>query len=207
MAWEPKRSTDHAQRGPARFLEQFQGKRNLLAMGQSYFRQIQDLEDAAWECILNRNLLDGRGVILEALGAIVGRDRQGLDDVDYTRAIRTQIRINRSQGKAADVIAVAELSFPDGTPFRYGEEYPATIVVEILTGPVEWPFQVSFRDLKKTKAGGVRLFLLVPLDPVDECFTLAEWSSAPATVYDTALGLGYSADPDMGGHLIFALAT
>ena len=204
--YKPTQSTDHAPRAATRFLEQFRNKRNLQALLKSYTDQIQALENATWEILENSNLREGRGVILNAIGRVVGRPRAGLADSDYLRAIRTQIRINRSSGRAKDVIQVAQLSFPDGLAFTYSEGYPAGIVIAILE-LVDFAIQVSFRDLIRTKAGGVRLFLLAPLYPPEECFTLADWASVPTDVYDTALGLGYSADPDMGGHFILALGS
>jgi hypothetical protein len=205
--YKPTQSTDHAPRAATRFLEQFQGKRNLQALLKSYMDQIQALENATWEVLENANLREGRGVILNAIGRVVGRPRAGLADSDYLRAIRTQIRINRSSGRARDVIQVARLSFPDDLDFTYSEDYPAGIQIEIQ-GLVDFAIQVSFRDLVRTKAGGVRLFLLAPMDPPDTIFTLADWSdSGSVPTYDTDRGMGWDADPTMGGHLLLALGS
>lgn len=206
--YKPVRSTNHALRAPSRFIEQFKKKPVMTAMLVAFMNQVQDLENALWEIILLRNIVDGEGVILDMIGRIVGRKREGLIDTDYRIALRAQIRINRSVGKAVDVINVAILSLPDGVTFSYSEAYPAGIVVEV-DPLVDFNVSVLWRNLKATKAGGVRLFLILTyVDPAN-AFTLRDYSSGgyAGRVYDNAQGLGYHADPTLGGGLTTVMGS
>lgn len=190
-------------RGPPRLLEQFKNKAVLTALLNSYLARVQELEDATWEVIFARNLKDGQGVVLDWIGTIVGRDRQGLGDDDYRIALRAQIRINRTQGKPEDVIDVASLSLPDQTNFTYTEQYPCGIYLEVLD-QVVFSVSVLFRLLVKAKAGGVRLFLIYSIDPPATVFQFADHDPLGyvTPVYDLAHGCGWENDPTMGGTLV-----
>jgi hypothetical protein len=210
MAYEPKQATDHETRGVQRLLSQFRNKYVFSAVLSSYLRRVQELENACWEVILTRNIRDGSGVILDSLGRIVGRQREGLEDDDYKIALRAQIRINRTQGKPEDVIDVARLSLPDGVKFVYTEHDVASIFVEVLD-QVVLKVSVLFRNLRATKAGGVRLFLIYSVDPPGEAFMMADYNPADPQYlipfYDLAHGLGWESDPTMGGKLVAVQGT
>jgi len=111
---------------------------------------IQALEAVAWDVINLRILDNASGDGLDQLGAIVGESRDARSDTDYRAAIRIRIRVNRSQGKAEDVIAVATLAAVNSTP-AYTESYPAgwEVVINNLPGGL----QIA-RLLGLTKAAG-----------------------------------------------------
>lgn len=189
------RSTDHSDRGVARFVEQFRYKPRLEALTRSYLRRVQELEDAVWEVVAYRYLETAEGYQLDRIGRIVGRGRGSLSDDDYRIAVRGQIRINRSCGTPEDLIAVTRLSAPTGTVFVYGELYPATVIMSIV-GAAVWNVAVLFNNLRRTKSGGVRLFLTYSLADPSNTFTFAPGS---VPVADAARGFGSSAAPGAGG--------
>lgn len=207
MTYTPVKDTNHEGRGVARLLEQFKRSGNLQAILRSYLRQLQKIEDAAWEVIEKRNLVDGFGIILDNIGRIVGRGREDLDDDHYRIAIRCQIRINRSQGKPKDFTDVAVLASPEGTEHSF-TTFPKTIIWEVLT-PLEFvlAYDVLFKALTKVKAAGDQLFFEFSVDGfgVDETFTLAEYDPSNyddlPPIGDYGMGLGYSADDGIGGVL------
>jgi hypothetical protein len=199
VSYSPYRSRDHMDRAPRRFIEQFKDKPKLAAILTSYIRQIQNLEDCAWEVIESRTIASS-GKSLDSIGRIVGRKRYGLSDADYRIAIRAQIRINRSSGTAEDIIAVAKLSLPDYT-IEYLEHYPASIQVNAV-GAALFTIGMVVANLRAAKMGGVRLgFVYSFVDP-SETFTL---SSDTAYETDEDQGFGSSADATLGGQ--FASVT
>lgn len=212
MSYTPVKDTNHEGRGVARLLEQFRRSGNLQAILRSYLRQLQRVEDAAWEVIEKRNLVDGFGVILDNIGRIVGRGREDLDDDHYRIAIRAQIRINRSQGKPKDFTDVAVLATPEGTEHTF-TALAKTIIWEVLT-PLEFvlAYEILFKSLAKVKAAGDQLFFLFSLEglTVDDTFTLAEYDPTSYNdlppVYDDLKGLSSQSD-DIGGALLMVVST
>lgn len=205
MTYDPIKSTDHIERGPLRFLEQFKEKAKLQALLVSYLRQIQLLEDCVWEVIFARTIEDAQGLTLDFIGAIVGRKRLALTDDDYRIAIRAQIRINRSSGTPEDIIAVTDLSIPASASFTYSEHYPAAITIDVLN-TVAFTIKVLVDNLRAAKAGGVRLNLVYSYSPPEETFTLAsgvDGDGLPVVAYETSslLGFGSTTDAALGGKL------
>lgn len=184
MPYAPLARTDHIQRGLSRLIAQFQEKPRIDALIRPWLRQIQRLENAAWEVINLRGIDDREGVGLDLLGAIVGRGRSGLSDEDYRLAIRAQIRINRSSGSTEDVIAVGILSLPDGTYWEYSEQYPAGILVT-LPSPTLNP-SILFESLRRAKLGGVRLQLIWGPPQLNSWLILSNNTNS----VDTAHGFG-----------------
>jgi len=204
MSYLPAPSKDHVKRGLARFLQQYKNKPNLAALLSSYLRRVQELEDAAWEVILYRLLDNAEGIQLDRLGAIVGRGRGSLADPEYLLAIRAQIRINRSCGSPEDMIAVAGLTLPAGDAFSYGEAYPATIVIQVLSPETDTVIGVLFDCLIRTKPGGVRLLLEYSGVILGHTFTLSPYSSPVAS---TLLGFADYYNPGAGGYFAGVLSS
>lgn len=209
MPYLPTQSDDHVDRGPGRFIQQYKNQPNLTALLRSYLGLVQDLEDAAWEVARVRNIKDGFGIILDYIGKIVGRRREGLIDSDYRIALYTQIRINRTKGRPEDVIDVTRLSLPDDAAFSYTEDYPAGIIIEILNpAPVVFKINILSRNLHKTKAGGVRLWLCYTTDPADDLFLWADHQDDYSIeAFDLDKGLGWDPSPVLGGKLIMIEVT
>jgi len=143
-----------------RFIEQFQNKPDLEALTKSYLHQIQDLEDALFEIILERDLDNAVGVQLSTIGNIVQQPRTTNDDDRFRTAIRARIAINLSDATVADLIKVANLLLDEfGESYRLREEPPAQVRITI-----DDPLQSSDADLfhalvDEADAGGVRLVL------------------------------------------------
>lgn len=122
----PVKLTDHVARGLAKLTDQFRGRPVIEAILSSYLHQIQLLEDATWKVIECRILsADTVGDQLDQIGKLVGEAREGRSDADYFPAIALRIKINRSDGRAEDILQVAALKILDVAAFEYSEGYPA----------------------------------------------------------------------------------
>jgi len=190
--------TDYAQTGLAQLLSQFQGKPAFGALVQSYLNRVQELENAIWEVILIRGIAASEGVNLDAIGVIVGRPRLGLDDTDYRVALNCQILINRSSGCPDDMINITTLSITPGQIFTYQEAYPATVLVTV-EGIAAFNIPVLFDNLFRGKAAGVRLLIILSLQPAADTFTLSPFPGSP--VASTTLGFSDITNPGTGGYL------
>lgn len=181
------KNTDH-EGAVRRFIEQFKNKPDLETLARIYLRQIQDLEDATFEVILERDLDNAVGVQLETIGKIVKQPRTTPDDDRYRTAIRARIAINLSDATAEDVIKVAKLLLDEfGESFTLRDEPPAQFRVTVHDPLQSADADLLHQLLDEADAGGVRLMLV--------------WNKTLATTSDKLIlgggsvvggGLGYS---------------
>jgi len=117
--------TNHEALAVSRFIDQFKDKEKLAALISSYAEQIQDLEDVAFEVMLERVLDNAVGVQLQTIAKIVGAPITTSDDDELRIIIRTQIAINLSDGTPEDLINVLRLILlASGETFHLREEPP-----------------------------------------------------------------------------------
>jgi hypothetical protein len=124
---------------------------------------IQTLENKAWSVInavqlANHPMLGGPWDVLDRIGALVGAaPRAGRSDADYLAIIRLTIRVNRSNGKAEDIIQVTALIIAFA---KYLEYYPAAFEVDTFGSATTASIvQALLTYLPKTRSAGVAGFL------------------------------------------------
>jgi hypothetical protein len=150
----------HVQQAKARLIAQYKGKANIEAFIEAYANQVQEIENVLFDLLLLRGVDTATGALLDLLGAIVGRPRDGLGDTDYRLYIKAQIRANISNGNAEELIAIMTL-LVSGASFDLVEQYPtdpATLIVRIDDQLVH-DGNVIARILHKAKSAGVRVVL------------------------------------------------
>lgn len=152
-----EQETDHASR-VERFTSRWQVP-YLKALAKSYLLQLQDVEDAAFEVILERSLDNATGVVLNFLGAIVGQPRTSSDDERYRTAIRARIAINLSDGSPEDIIRVVRLILVNGEDFRIIEEPPAQLRVRVFSPLVSTSHDLLLSLVDLADCAGVRLVI------------------------------------------------
>jgi hypothetical protein len=147
----PTKETNHTQEALKMLTEAFKNAANTKALLSALCNRCDELETAIWDVISSRQLANATGAQLDGLGSIVNERRQGRTDVDYVAAIRLRIRVNRTKGRATDIIEVAMLALP-GVAVTYRESYPAKFTVTTLdvTG-----VKSVVSALTKTRAAGV----------------------------------------------------
>lgn len=151
--------TEHEALSVSRFLDQFKNAEDLKEYAKSYAEQIQELENATFEVILERVLDAAVGVQLEAIGAIVGQGRTTSDDTEYRIAIKAKIAINLSDGTMVDLIKILGLILEtSGEAFKFWDEPPAQVRV-IVIDPLTITPSLVHSLLESADPGGVRLLL------------------------------------------------
>lgn len=187
--------TEHVVKALARLVEQFKNATRVRELLTALVQPVQEIDDSLWQLVTERDIDSADGVNLDALGAIVGQEREGRDDDTYRLWIRARSLANRSNGHPDDALKILELIAP-GTEYDLEETFPAAYLVTVfdLLIPVEQIYQL----LALAKPAGVRLNVVYSPD-LDETFTLAPGGTLVPGDFD--LGFGDSSDPGMGGQL------
>lgn len=120
---------DHEAEARDLFIEQFKRSTNLRAWMDDYIESVQDVEDVFYQLWSMRGIDAATGAQLDALGVIVGAERNGLDDTDYRIRIRIRIRTNLSSGLDSDISDVFSLLLGANPPITVIEYFPAGFVV------------------------------------------------------------------------------
>lgn len=150
--------TDHATQATARLTEQFKRKLAITGLLSTWIAQVQALEDNAYELQLQRALATASGINLDLLGAIVGQSRGGRNDSQFRLWIAGRILVNKSRGKAPQLIAIAA-KLCNG-PVRLRETYPAAFVMYCERVIVGNDGVEIAKLLKIAKAAGVRMHFI-----------------------------------------------
>lgn len=95
--------------------------------------EVQEVEDAAFDLLVDSLLDNAYGALLDQYGELVNEAREGLLDPEYRQILRARIRSNRSNGAPEELIALARLM--GGTDVRLFEHWPATVSVEYVHAP------------------------------------------------------------------------
>lgn len=192
--------TDYEQRAHDRLIQYFQGKPRLRALLGSYADQAQELEAVFWYLYTKRGISNAAGVWLDVLGEIVGEPRQDRTDDGYRSAIRVRILVNRSDGKHAQLVTIAERMLGDGADVQITESFPVALVVRVYSDMGAVLPTDLVRMLRQAKAGGVRLDLVYATN-ADRTF---RWGSTPTSAGATpaaahTTGWGSTTDAALGG--------
>ena len=123
----------HVERGTDKLLSVLR-KPRVEALLASRLRMWQRIENAAWEVAFALNIDSGFGIILDRIGKIVGRGRNGLSDAAYKIGLLAQIRINRSNGNPIDFSDVASLIGIDVSLFNIGH---SNFLIELSLPPAD----------------------------------------------------------------------
>lgn len=184
----------------SRFIDQFKDKAKLAALLASYAEQIQDIEDAAFEVMLERSLDNAVGIQLQILAKIVGAPITTSVDDELRIIIRTQIAINLSDGTPEDLINILRLVLLlSGETFRITEEPPHQVRLTIddpLSSIVNPNTTVTLLD--SADMGSIRILLSYFVDTAaEDMFTLDDSVAGGLG----GLGLGDNVAGGVGGDL------
>lgn len=116
---------NYVEDGLAKNLSQFAEDATFKAIITSILTPLQDTQASLIEYVENNNISDGRGVILDNIGKIVGERRLGRSDESYRTALRNRIVINTSEGSPNKLLEILTL-LSGGDRHRIYEHFPLT---------------------------------------------------------------------------------
>lgn len=170
---------------------------------------LQDLEDLVWQILAGLSI-EGSGIVLDRIGLIVGRGRNGLVDAVYRRLLRAQILVNRSNGAIPELVKILQVAVSD-------DAWSFKIMLGASSIEIHGfgPFDATMTDalwslLKDAKAGGIRLEYVgdvsspIPGHTTDDPLILAEdLDAASDGEPDEVNGIGDDlvGEPETGGSL------
>jgi hypothetical protein len=149
----------HPIQGPSRLIERFQ-KPAYLAVLRAVCEELQEAENALWSVLLSRYIDNAEGVSLNYLGSRVGEPRASLNDPDYRVRIKARILINRSRGRAEDLLGIVRAL---GLHAVVRNTHRASMRLEVTTRPTNVSTRRQIASLLgEATSGGVRLFVSMP---------------------------------------------
>lgn len=166
------KKTTHVEEALANLIGQYRDSTVLRSFIDIFVRQIQDLENAAFE-VHDLWLDNATGVNLDNIGSIVNEARKGRDDDTYRDAIRTRVYINIGNGTPEEIYTFMN-DFNERTYQITDYDYAAFFcrAVDAITGedPAPIDFFLVLRDIKPA---GVRVYFHYALYDDTNVFTFA----------------------------------
>lgn len=190
------REREHVEKALARVVEQFKTSPRLNALLSLFAERDQLVDDQFWELYTERWVDTATGVQLDALGGIVGQEREGRDDATFRLWISARVVANRSNGHPDDTLRILEL-ISAGADYSLEETPPAAYLVN--TSDLSIDPQSIFNLLTLAKPAGVRMNLTYNPD-ADLAFTFSDIPDE-TTAGDDDKGFGDTSDPLVGGQL------
>lgn len=166
--------TEHVDKALSRLLTQFKDKPRIRDLVTAFVDQIQDIEDALWDLLVDRTIDNAVGAMLDILGRIVGaRPRAGDGDDDYRLIVRVQIAVNRSNGSPEALLNIARLLWGTGN-FSLIEYFPAALVLTVLVPFTLSPYSLATL-LRRAVSAGVGFAFVTSPEDIDTVFEFG-WS-------------------------------
>ena len=122
---------DHVQEALDNRIEDFKTKTRFGQLLTSYVQQMQEAEDAAIQILQLTELNSAFGQQLDNLGEIIGEERFGRADVQYSTALAARIQLNLSNGTIEDIINIIRAIAGD-VEVDIVEVFPAGFTAEIV---------------------------------------------------------------------------
>lgn len=189
-------NTDYVLEALNLLLEQFKDKENIEDLLSSFIQQIQLGEDVTFDLYSERLLDTAIGAQLDVLGTIVGQDREWSNDEEYRIYIKARIAINRSNGKAEELINIFNLVWGSTYTYEVIDTGNASISIELRDSVPTSVANIVLDLAIDAKAGGVKIQIIWNPDPDSDQFILSTQSGAIDT--DTARGFANVAQTQGG---------
>lgn len=167
MAFE--RFLNHANALVLKYAMPFWGKPKWAALGAGIGFEIQELENAIFDVIESRWLVNATGPRLRTLAKIVGQPTLAYDDTTLRKLISVRIRVNRSEGRWDDLVRIVLLW--GVASFELSNAFPAGLRLELQDTATD--SALLAQTIKPAVAAGVRLTILAPPLGVAAANTLA----------------------------------
>lgn len=192
----------HVERAKSRLLTQFKDKPRLEAVVEALVRQVQHLEVASWQLLVEQLLSTAAGTVLDSIGGLVGVTRPaGWNDDEMRARVRVEILVLRSRGTAGDLVGIVRgYENDENAPLELDPRLPCEMAVVLGFESTGLRAFDLARLLRRAKPAGHRL--TVEYLTQSTASTLAFSSTLSGWEPDEdATGFGWSGDAALGGQL------
>lgn len=155
MAATFSQQLNHANAAVMKFAMAFWGKPRWAALMVGIANEIQQLENAACDVIVSRQLANATGPRLRVLARVVGQPVGAYSEADLRTLISVRIAINRSEGRWNDLVRVLGLL---GISYAMSDYWPAALLVQLTGDPSNADLVAGL--LQQTAAAGVQVNVL-----------------------------------------------
>lgn len=166
----PPAVVDHASAAVARLAQWAKDRPNINAFLNAINASSQALEVALQDLVAKRVLDVATGDQLDQLGDLVGQSRAGATDADYRQRIRARIKVNRSSGTTAEILAIFRVLYAvgfTGLTLTFLDEFPAAFSL-VLAGVRVPSGAIGLEFMRLARAAGVYgVFIWPGGDPHD----------------------------------------
>lgn len=186
---------NHIQRGLDVLLSQYRRSTKFKGLISAFLKQVQDLENASFACIVNRRLDSAAGVNLDQYGRVFNQPRNGLSDDEYRNVIKVRIAAYRGKGNIKSVTSIAAGLF--GVAARYsplrGPAYTISVIVSSVASAqfaqtaidilfLTRPAGVSLADFLESQSGSFTF------DTPGQGWDVSQWGTVDLVPFSTESG-------------------
>jgi hypothetical protein len=181
MTVSQKTLQDYTDQSRDQIVQQFKGSDKLLALIDSYTKQISLFEDMSFDLLEKRLDIDAaEGQQLDNLGKILGVEREGDSDADFRIILKSIIGIHNSEGTIESILDFV-LIVTGSTAEITEESFPAFFLVD-LKSPIAFDAFRLFKFLLLAKPAGVGMNLLYFVTPAFEFSGFTGGDSGPISL-------------------------
>ena len=171
MAFE--RFLNHANALVLKYAMPFWGKPRWAALGVGIANEIQELENAIFDVIESRWLVNATGPRLRMIAKIVGQPILDYDDVTLKKLVGVRIAVNRSEGRWDDLLKI--LILWGASAFKLSPLYPAALRLDFSTP--DPAIALLAKTIPSAVAAGVDLLVVSPVPGTSFPFLFSDSNS------------------------------
>lgn len=153
-------NTEYNAEALALLLEQYKGKENIEDLLSSYMEQVQLIEGPVYDLWFKRLLDNATAAQLDLLGEVVKQERVSADDDIYRAFITARISINRSNGRAEELLNILALVSEPTEKFEIRDLGNASILIETHTPQTAAWIDTLLALMVDAKSAGVKIQFL-----------------------------------------------
>ena len=155
---------DHDARINERALDQHLDKPRLRALSAAFAIELQEIEQAALDVLVNRATDVAEGASLEQIARIVSQAITTSDVATLRLLVKTRIVVRRSFGTINDLLAILRTFIP-GEQRLLTEYFPAAVLVGVPDDIGDELASAVIELLAQATAGGVATYLVYLAEP------------------------------------------
>ncbi len=200
-----EKDNEHVSRGLGRRIERWK-KDKFGKLLESYLEILQELEDEISRVYYGRFLENAEGAQLDKIGRRVGQGRGSFTDEQYRLWLQIRIKLNRSFGRAWEIIEILKLVTDHEFHLRTPGNGPAQLVITFEDSELisdDFWFKLIQQIAQEAAGAGVEVTIIFPVRTVSPPAVIKPFKlKRAADTGDPTLGLSDSPSRTMSGGVL-----